>query len=40
MVTIKQYRKPQLIEMGDAINATLGRYRRGYRDHHRYYYRR
>jgi hypothetical protein len=35
----KQYCKPQLIELGDAIKATLGRYRRGHRDHRRYYYR-
>ncbi|GET39008.1 hypothetical protein [Microseira wollei] len=35
----KEYSKPQLIEVGDAIKATLGRYRRGHRDHRRYYYR-
>lgn len=38
MEAVKQYRKPELIEIGDAIETTLGSSRRGRRDRRRYYY--
>jgi hypothetical protein len=40
METTKEYRKPELIEIGDAIKTTLGRFRRGYRDRRFYRYHR
>ena len=34
----KQYSKPQLIQVGDAVQITLGRYRYRYRDRRRGWY--